>query len=105
MASISVRIKLNVAQVKGLAIGNSEMIRKAHNSFARYPISQKLILFIKVDHHRRNIRPEPFQYVGGVQPEEPEDVYHFISYIPYEGRLYELDGLKPGPIDLGNIFF
>ena len=29
------------------------------------------------------------------------EAFHFVSYVPIKGRLFELDGLKPYPIDHG----
>ncbi len=31
------------------------------------------------------------------------EIFHFICFVPINGRLYELDGLKPYPIDHGPI--
>ena len=29
------------------------------------------------------------------------ETFHFVSYVPIHGHLFELDGLKPHPIDHG----
>nr|XP_039268928.1 ubiquitin carboxyl-terminal hydrolase isozyme L5-like [Styela clava] len=65
---------------KGLALSNSILIRTVHNSFSRQQI---------------------FEYDNSM-PRKEEDSYHFIGYVPIDGRLYELDGIKAGPIDHGS---
>ena len=70
----------SVVPPAGESLGDSELIRQAHNSFAA---------------------PHSFLSEEARAAKEEDDVFHFISYLPALGRLWELDGLKPGPIDLG----
>lgn len=70
-------------EMRGLALSNCDEIRQVHNSFVR-PDS----LLTDLDAEKR---------MAG----ENDDVFHFVSYVPIGGRLYELDGLQPGPIDHG----
>jgi len=66
-------------ETRGIAIGNSEPVRKVHNSFAR---------------------AEPILSESKTATED-DDVYHFIAYLPHDGKVYELDGMRSGPILLG----
>lgn len=65
---------------RGLCLSNSEKIREAHNSFSR---------------------PNLVEIEGPKQGKE--DAYHFVTFVPCNGRVYELDGLRDGPIDVGGI--
>ncbi|CAG8790848.1 19597_t:CDS:2, partial [Racocetra fulgida] len=66
---------------QGLAITNSDLLRSVHNSFSR---------------------SDPFIIDSSESSStEKEDIFHFISYVPVHGALYELDGLSNGPVNLG----
>jgi len=36
-----------------------------------------------------------------VKARDSDDLFHFVSFLPFEGYVYELDGLAPGPVLLG----
>ncbi|TGZ65207.1 hypothetical protein CRM22_005976 [Opisthorchis felineus] len=69
------------SSMKGTALSNSDQIRMVHNSFSNYQI---------------------FEFDEKISKKD-EDVYHFVGYVPIDGVLYELDGLKEGPVDHGSI--
>ncbi|CAB9506551.1 terminal hydrolase calypso [Seminavis robusta] len=67
--------------LKGDAIASSDEIRKAHNSFKKQ---------------------DAFLQEGRFHiPTGDEEAFHFVSYIPLDGTVYELDGLQKGPIPVG----
>lgn len=66
---------------KGMVVSNSEVIRSAHNSFA----------------------PQQQFVVENSVMMEKEDPFHFVAYIPHDGKVYELDGLQEGPREHGSV--
>ncbi|XP_026731101.1 LOW QUALITY PROTEIN: ubiquitin carboxyl-terminal hydrolase isozyme L5-like [Trichoplusia ni] len=68
-------------KMRGLTLSNSQTIRSAHNSMAQ----------------------QTFYEFGPKTASKDDEAYHFVGYMPIDGRLYELDGLQEGPIDHGAI--
>jgi len=73
--------------MKGLSIGNVDFLHRVHNSFAK----------LHLDSFALDVPAR--QSVIGTKAES--ETYHFVSYVPVNGFLYELDGLSPGPAKLG----
>ena len=70
-------------EMKGLALGEHELIRQIHNSFGRPDA-------LYIDEESKDRSGE-----GG------EDPFHFVSIMPVNSRVLEFDGLQPGPLVLG----
>jgi len=69
------------ADLKGVAISNSEKIREAHNAFAR---------------------PEPIMMEEGKRKmENGDEVFHYCAFVHHKGRCWELDGLKAKAVAYG----
>ena len=64
---------------RGFAIGNSDKMRSAHNSF-------KPNISLEISHDENKQKGEAF---------------HFVSYVWVNGVVYELDGLQQGPVYVG----
>jgi len=69
--------KLMDPYMKGLSISNCEKIREEHNKFSR---------------------PEPFVFTGKKDAGDKDDVFHFVAYFHFKNNVYEIDGLREGPI-------
>ncbi|KAF3927140.1 hypothetical protein ABW20_dc0100093 [Dactylellina cionopaga] len=82
--------------LKGLCLQNFEFLRKIHNSFAR----RSEILHNNLDtmDSYRNKKSTQVEGSSGT-----ETAYHFVAYVPSDGKVWELDGLRRQPVSLGGI--
>nr|6HGC_A Chain A, Ubiquitin carboxyl-terminal hydrolase calypso,Ubiquitin carboxyl-terminal hydrolase calypso [Drosophila melanogaster] len=70
---------------KGLAIGNTPELACAHNSHAMPQARRRL--------ERTGAGVSSCRFTG--------EAFHFVSFVPINGQLFELDGLKPYPMNHG----
>ncbi|KAJ6621875.1 hypothetical protein B0H10DRAFT_2214921 [Mycena sp. CBHHK59/15] len=104
--------------MKGLAISGSPFIWRAHRELAR-PSDLRgalnVIATATLDKAKKKAEStrtataskhtSAASTVAKPKKEEADDeeVYHFIGYVPAYGKVWELDGLKSGPLEVGEL--
>ncbi|KAF8492513.1 hypothetical protein JB92DRAFT_3237349 [Gautieria morchelliformis] len=89
--------------MKGLAVANSPVFRQVHNSVARPSDIQASLAAVATETMKPKSRPRKKQKTTAKATAEKLDAYHFIGYVPWNGKVWELDGLKQGPLEVGEI--
>ncbi|KAF5393718.1 hypothetical protein D9757_000075 [Collybiopsis confluens] len=114
--------------MKGLAVANSTFIRDAHNSFARPADlrgSLNTIASATLDAKKakakaakqasqkprktKATKAKPKRETDGAAdvndsaPGNLEETYHFTSFVPFAGKVWELDGLRIFPLEVGEL--
>ncbi|XP_055700625.1 ubiquitin carboxyl-terminal hydrolase calypso [Phlebotomus papatasi] len=84
LGRLKVHTKGMCPENKGWAIGNTPELACAHNSHAMPQAKRRLDKSSGVSTGR---------FTG--------EAFHFVSFVPINGHLFELDGLKPFPMDHG----
>ncbi|RDA93391.1 hypothetical protein CP533_1966 [Ophiocordyceps camponoti-saundersi (nom. inval.)] len=99
--------------MRGNSIGNNSFIRTAHNSFVRRmdQLNADLCLANEADAHnpkepRVKSAPKKVKPMDKSEPKQPSssDVdygFHFIAYVPAGGFVWELDGMRTRPRNIG----
>ncbi|KAJ7644005.1 ubiquitin C-terminal hydrolase [Roridomyces roridus] len=108
--------------MKGLAISSSRFIQRAHRGLARpsdlrgalNSIATTTLSKAKKAETKSKRPPKPAATSTSTAKgkakkkaeetdEDEEEVYHFIGYVPAYGKVWELDGLKAGPLEVGEL--
>ncbi|KAI0693067.1 hypothetical protein BC835DRAFT_1416146 [Cytidiella melzeri] len=109
--------------MKGLAVTNCQWIREAHNSLARpadirgaqHSVAKSTLEYAKKQRaaarkeasgppakRRKTVLVSP-RKEKEAQTDNMQESYHFIGYVPRDGRVWELDSLRPGgPLEVGD---
>ena len=86
---------------KGLAIGSTPELARAHNRRARPDTRREAARQQQQASRNSHLPSAPAATAHQRQAAGRADAFHFVCYVPVCGRLYELDGLKQAPIDHG----
>ncbi|KAG8878571.1 hypothetical protein FRB98_006084 [Tulasnella sp. 332] len=116
--------------VKGLAISNDPDLREIHNSLARpadlreatstavfnTPVTEaekkrasnsakKSTTTTKKKRKARSwsAKPKKGKKKAFQASEDDADEFHFVGYVPFGGKVWEIDGLQSAPIEVGDI--
>lgn len=95
--------------LRGHRIGSNDFIRTAHNSFVRRieQLNADLFLANEADTAAKAKARAPRKRTVKAAKQEQADVeygYHFIAYLHAAGHVWELDGMRPKPRDLGMFY-